>query len=89
MLVQLELEDNLEESESNVDEDIEGIWEKIQAGGLIPETCTFSEYTENDSQLQTCETIIESSILDDLRQCFPNFSPIAPPVQLTDYQTPP
>ena len=67
MFVQPELEDNLEETESNVDEDIEGIWERLQAGGLIPETCTFSEHTENDSQLQTRETITESSILDDLR----------------------
>ena len=67
MFVQPELEDNLEETESNVDEDIEGIWERLQAGGLIPETCTFSVYTENDSQLQTRETITESSMLDDLR----------------------
>ena len=41
MFVQPELEDNLEETESNVDEDIEGIWERLQGGGLIPETCTF------------------------------------------------
>ena len=34
---------------------------------MIPETFTFSEYAENDSQLQTRETIIESSILDDIR----------------------
>ena len=41
----------------------------LQAGGLIPETFTFSEYryAENDSQLQTRETITENSILDDLR----------------------
>ena len=34
---------------------------------MIPETCTFSDYTENDSKLQTREIITESSILDDLR----------------------
>ena len=62
-----ELEDDLEETESNVNEDTEGIWERLQAGGLIPKTFTFSEYAENDSQLQTPETITESSILDDLR----------------------
>ena len=61
-----ELEDNLEETKSNVNEDTKGIWERLQAGGLIPETFAFSEYAEN-SQLQTRETITESSILDDLR----------------------
>ena len=62
-----ELEDDLEETESNVNEDTEGIWESIEAGCLIPKTFTFSEYAENDSQLQTCEIITKSSILDDLR----------------------
>ena len=61
-----ELEDNLE-TEINVNEDTEGIWKRLLAGGFIPETFTFSEYAENDSQLQTRETITESSILDDLR----------------------
>ena len=56
-----ELKDDLKETESNVNEDTEGIWERLQAGGLIPETFTFSQYAENDSQLQTRETITESS----------------------------
>ena len=62
-----ELEDDLEPTESNVDGDTEGAKERLSAGGLIPETFTFSEYAENDSQLQTRETIIDSSILDDLK----------------------
>ena len=61
------LEDDLEETESNVNEDTEGIWESIEARCLIPKTFTFSEYAENDSQLQTREIITKSSILDDLR----------------------
>ena len=62
-----ELEDDLEATKSNVDGDTEGIWKRLQAGGLILETFTFSEYAENDSHLPTRETIIESNILDDLR----------------------
>ena len=46
-----ELKDDLKETESNVNEDTEGIWERLQAGGLIPETFTFSQYAGNDSQL--------------------------------------
>ena len=57
----------LEETESNVNEDTEGIWESIDARCLIPKTFTFSKYAENDSQLQTREIITKSSILDDLR----------------------
>ena len=62
-----EFEDNLEATKSKVDGDTEEIWKRLQAGGLIPETFTFYEYAENDSKLQSRETIPESSILDDLR----------------------
>ena len=61
------LEDDFEATESNVDGDSEGIWEKLQAGGLTLEIFNFSQYEENDSQLQTRETVTESSILHDLK----------------------
>ena len=65
--VQLEDEDNIEETENNGDRDVEGIWERLQACGLIPETYDFTEYSESDANVITRETVSESSILHDLQ----------------------
>ena len=64
--VRLEDEDNIEEMENNGDRDIEGIWERLQACGLIPAACDFTEYSESDANVITRETVSESSILHDL-----------------------
>ena len=66
-LVQLEDEDNIEETENNGDRDVEGIWERLQACGLIPETYDFTEYSKSDANVITRETVSESSILHDLQ----------------------
>ena len=60
------LEKSLEtanDSENNA----EGIWERLQVAGLVPEGSNFNEYVEGDSNLITRETITESSIIDDFR----------------------
>ena len=65
--VRLEDEDNIEETENNGDRDVEEIWERLQACGLIPETYGFTEYSESDANVITRETVSESSILHDLQ----------------------
>ena len=65
--VRLEDEDNIEETENNGDKDVEGIWERLQACRLIPETYDFTEYSESDANVITRETVSESSILHDLQ----------------------
>ena len=45
----------------------EGIWERLQAAGLVPEGFSFNEYVKSDADLITRENITESSIIDDLR----------------------
>ena len=51
-------EDNLEEqeTENTRDREIVGIWKRLQAGGLIPETYGFTDYSTSDEGLITCET---------------------------------
>ena len=66
--VRLEDEDNIEETENNGDRDVEGIWERLQACGLIPETYDFKN-SESNANIITRETVSESSILHDLRAC--------------------
>ena len=59
-------EENMETaSESN--NSTEGIWERLQAAGLVSEGFSFNEYVESDADLITRENITESSIIDDLR----------------------
>ena len=65
--VRLGDKDNIEETENNGDRDVEGIWERLQACGLIPETYDFTEYSESDANVITRETVSESSILYDLQ----------------------
>ena len=60
------LEKNLETANES-DNNAEGIWERLQVAGLVPEGSNFNEYVEGDSDLITRETITESSIIDDLR----------------------
>ena len=55
-----------EQTENDGDDKLVGIWEKLQAGGLIPETLCFTDYATNDDGLLTCETITEISILNEL-----------------------
>ena len=64
--VRLKDEDNIEETENNGDRDVDGIWERLQACGLIPETYDFTENSESDANVITCETVSEGSILHDL-----------------------
>ena len=68
--IRLEAEDegveeaeDIEEVESNVNRDAEGIWKRLQACGLVPETFDFSEYSKSDENIVTCETVTESDIL--------------------------
>ena len=56
-------DENVEEVESNVSRDAEGIWETLQACGLVPETFDFSEYSKSDENIVTRETVTESNIL--------------------------
>ena len=60
------LEENLETANES-DNNGEGIWERLQVAGLVPEGFNFNEYLEGDSDLITREIITESSIIDDLR----------------------
>ena len=61
--IRLEAENKGVEDESNVDRDAEGIWERLQACGLVPETFDFSEYSKSDENIVTRETVTESDIL--------------------------
>ena len=58
-------EENLETA-SKSNNSTEGIWERLQAAGLVPEGFSFNEYVESDADLITSENITESSIIDDL-----------------------
>ena len=58
-------EENLETTNES-DNSAEGIWERLQVAGLVPEGFNFNEYVEGDSELITRETITEASIIDDL-----------------------
>jgi len=44
-------DEDVEEVESNVNRDAEGIWERLQACGLVPETFDFSEYSKSDENI--------------------------------------
>ena len=59
-------EENLETA-SQCNNSTEGIWERLQAAGLVSEGFSFNEYVESDADLITRENITESSIIDDLR----------------------
>ena len=61
-------EDNLEEQETEdtTDRKIVGKWERLQAGGLSPETYGFTDYSASDEGLITRETITESSTISEL-----------------------
>ena len=58
-----EAEDKDVEVESNVNRDARGIWERLQACGLVQETFDFSKYSKSDENIVTCETVTESDIL--------------------------
>ena len=58
-----EAEDKDVEVESNVNRDAEGIWDRLQACGLVPETFDFFEFSKSDENIVTCETVTESDIL--------------------------
>ena len=54
-----------EQTEDDGDE-VVGIWERLQASGLIPETLVFTVYATSDDELVTREIISETSILNEL-----------------------
>ena len=56
-------DEDVEGVESNVNRDAEGIWERVQAYGLVPETLNFSEYSKSDENIVTRKTVTESDIL--------------------------
>ena len=61
-------EDNIEEQETDntSNREIVGIWERLQAGGLISKTYGLTNYSTSDEGLITRKTITESSILSEL-----------------------
>ena len=61
--IRLKAEDEDVEVESNVNRDAEGIWERLQECGWVPETFDFSEYSKSDENIVTRETVTESDIL--------------------------
>ena len=63
----LEAEDEDVEVKSNVNRDAEGIWQRLQACGLVPETFDFSEYSKIDENIVTCKTVTESDILHGIQ----------------------
>ena len=65
--VRLEEDDDVEEIESLTNSDIEGIWERLQASGLIPETYSFTDYSESDANVVFREAVTENDILNDLQ----------------------
>ena len=65
--VRLEEDDDVEEIESLTNSDIEGIWERLQASGLIPETYSFTDYSESDANVVSREAVTENDILNDLQ----------------------
>ena len=54
-----------EQTEDDGDDEVVGIWERLEAGGLIPETLGFTNYVTSDDGLLTRETIADTSILDE------------------------
>ena len=65
----IQAEDNQvqeEQTEDNGDDQVVGIWERLQAGGLIPETLGFTDYATSDDGLLTRETITDTNILNEL-----------------------
>ena len=65
----IQAEDNQfqeEQTEDDGDKEVVGIWERLQASGLIPETLGFADYATSDDGLLTRETITETSILNKL-----------------------
>ena len=65
----LEAKDNQvqeEQTEDDGDDEVIGIWEKLQEGRVIPETLGFSDYATDDDGLLTRETITETSSLNKL-----------------------
>ena len=50
-------DEDVEKVESNVNRDAEGIWERLQACGLVSETFDFSEYSKSDENIVTRETV--------------------------------
>ena len=55
-----------EQTDDDGNDEVVGIWERLQAGGLIPETLGFTDYTTSDDGLLTRETITDLSILNEL-----------------------
>ena len=55
-----------EQTEDDGDNEVVGMWERLQAGGLIPETLGFTDYSTSDDGLLTRETITDASILNEL-----------------------
>ena len=65
----IQAEDNQvqeEQTEDDGDDEVVGIWEKLQPSGLIPETLGFTDYATSNDGLLTRETITETSILNEL-----------------------
>ena len=61
-------EDNLkkQETEETSDREIVEIWEKLKAGGLIPDSYGLHDHSTSDKRLIIRETITESSVLSEL-----------------------
>ena len=55
-----------QETEDTNNREIVKIWERLQAGGLIPKRYGFTNHSTSDKGLITHETITESSILSKL-----------------------
>ena len=65
----IQAEDNQvqeKQTEDDGDDEVVGIWERLQAGGLIPETLGFTDCATSDDGLLTRKTITDTSILNEL-----------------------
>ena len=62
----IQAEDNQVQEEQTEDDEVIGIWERLQAGGLIPKTFGFPDYAKSDDGLLTRKTITDTSILNEL-----------------------
>ncbi|CAM1320826.1 Uncharacterised protein r2_g2914 [Pycnogonum litorale] len=65
--IQEAYEEEVKELEET-DEEAKGIWERLQAAGLVPNTLGFMEFAETDTQLVTRETITEEGILEEIQE---------------------
>ena len=55
------------ETVSESDSNAEGIWDRLQAAGLVPEDSILNEYVGGDTDLITRKTITESIIINVLQ----------------------